>query len=45
VLPEQARRLLDLVPRELQPQLRRLVHGLEEELVAVDLLVRALLER
>ena len=40
-----ARRLLDLDPCELQPQLRRLVHGLEQQLVAVHPFVRRLLQR
>src|SRR5579862_4956350 len=37
--------LLGLVPGELQPDLRRLVHRLEQELVAVHPLVRLLLQR
>jgi hypothetical protein len=37
-------RRLDVVPRELEPQLRRLVHRLEEELVTVNPLVRGLLQ-
>src|SRR5262249_16545208 len=39
------RRLLDLVPRQLQPDLRRLVDRLEQQLVAVHPLVGSLLER
>src|SRR6476660_6160529 len=42
---DQPRRLLDLHPRVLEPELRRLMDGLEEELVAVHPLVRRLLER
>ena len=42
---DQPRRLLCLDPRVLQPELRRLVHGLEEELVPVRPLRRALLQR
>jgi hypothetical protein len=42
---DQARRFLGLDPRMLQPELRRLVDGLEEELVTVRPLVRPLLER
>jgi hypothetical protein len=42
---QMARRGLDVVPRELQPELGRLVDGLEEELVAVHPLVRRLLQR
>ena len=38
-------RLLDVVPGELQPELGRLVHDLEEELVAMHPLVRPFLER
>ena len=41
---QQARRRLDLEPRELQPELRALVDGHEEQLVAVRELVRRLLE-
>jgi hypothetical protein len=41
---DQPRRLLHLHPRVLEPQLRRLVDGLEEELVAVHPLVGPLLE-
>src|ERR671923_112375 len=43
--PHVGRRRLDLGRRELQPQLGRLVHGLEEELVVVHLLLGRLLER
>src|SRR5205085_8120616 len=39
------RRALDLRRRELQPELRRLVHRLEEQLVRMGLLVRRLLQR
>ena len=39
------RRLLDLVPRVLQPELGRLVDHLEEQLVTVHPFVRLLLER
>ena len=42
---DEPRRLLDLVPRVLQPELRRLVHGLEEQLVAMHPFVGALLQR
>ena len=42
---DQPRRLLHLRPRVLEPQLRRLVHGLEEELVTVDPFVGRLLQR
>jgi len=42
---EEPRRFLDLVPAELEPDLRRLVDGLEEELVPVDPLVGRLLQR
>ena len=42
---DEPRRLVHVARRELQPQLRRLVHDLEQELVAVDPFVRALLER
>src|SRR4029079_18055220 len=38
------RGLLDVARRELQPELRRLMDDLEEELVAVDSLVGRLLE-
>ena len=38
-------RRLRVAPRELQPELRRLVDGLEEQLVAMDPLVGLLLER
>ena len=38
-------RRLRVAPSELQPQLRRLVDGLEEQLVAMDPLVGLLLER
>ena len=40
-----ARRQLGLAPGELQPELRRLVHGLEEQLVVVGALVLRLLQR
>src|SRR5205823_13885891 len=40
----QASRLLDLEARELEPELRRLVHGEEEELVAVHHLLGPLME-
>ena len=43
--PDEPRRLLDLVPGELEPELRGLVHGLEQKLVAVHPLVGGLLER
>src|SRR4029077_12057317 len=39
------RGLLDLLERQLEPQLRGLVHGLEQQLVAVDPLLGRLLER
>ena len=39
------RRRLDLEPAQLQPELRRLVDGLEEQLVAVHHLLGVLLER
>src|SRR5579863_4432559 len=42
---DQSRGLLDLVARELQPQLRALVHGREQQLVAVDHLLGLLLQR
>src|SRR5438270_11618207 len=42
---DQPRRLLDLVPRMLEPELGRLVHGLEQQLVAVHPVVCGLLER
>jgi hypothetical protein len=42
---DEAGRLLDLVPGQLQPDLRGLVHRLEEQLVAVDPLVGRFLER
>jgi len=38
-------RALDLVPPELEPELGRLVHGLEEQLVAVRAVLRLLLQR
>ena len=44
-LLQQPRRLLHLRPAELQPQLRGLVDGLEEQLVAVRPLLRRLLQR
>ena len=43
-LLDQADRLVGVVPRELQPQLGRLVRHLEEQLVAVDPLLGGLLE-
>src|ERR687898_425166 len=43
-VPEQADGGLDLEARELQPELRRLVHGHEQELVSVHELVGGLLE-
>ena len=39
------RRRLDLEAAELEPELRRLVHGLEEQLVGMGLLLGRLLER
>ena len=42
---QQGEALIDLGDRELEPELRRLVHDLEQQLVAVHPLVRALLER
>src|SRR5262249_12610689 len=42
---EQPRRLLDLVPGELEPELRGLVHGREEQLVSMSGLRRVRLQR
>jgi hypothetical protein len=44
-ISDEPRRLLDLRRGELQPELGRLVHRLEQELVAVGPLVRRLLQR
>jgi hypothetical protein len=44
-LPDQLRGAFDLPAPVLQPELRRLVHGLEEQLVAVRHLLRCPLQR